>query len=324
MNDLKSLDQLGPIANEMLGGLHADERMRLAIRRAAEANAAPARRPLRRLVPAACCAALALMCVGVTAARLGGNAPEANPSVMLAAEPTVMAIDTIAAGDGSDAAAAGTLVADLGGNAMVRRAEADGESLFAAGEGDIPLVTVNGAVYQMLATPKDVGGALLGGQVGTVQHHDAQPSLAASDALSAGLSNVAAEGTAIYAISGLAETTAVAAEVNGSMRVFQRVSYAGRGPGGLGLEDTFSVRGQVKRLELSGVGTLTGDAANAAIDVLLDHAVLKSADATARRQTLTVTLDSGLRLQLGVSGDTLCGCGGWSCPEFFEAFEAAL
>ena len=324
MNDLKSLDQLGPIANEMLGGLHADERMRLAIRRAAEANAAPARRPLRRLVPAACCAALALMCVGVTAARLGGNAPEANPSVMLAAEPTVMAIDTIAAGDGSDAAAAGTLVADLGGNAMVRRAEADGESLFAAGEGDIPLVTVNGAVYQMLATPKDVGGALLGGQVGTVQHHDAQPSLAASDALSAGLSNVAAEGTAIYAISGLAETTAVAAEVDGSMRVFQRVSYAGRGPGGLGLEDTFSVRGQVKRLEISGVGTLTGDAANAAIDVLLDHAVLKSADATARRQTLTVTLDSGLRLQLGVSGDTLCGCGGWSCPEFFEAFEAAL
>ena len=324
MNDLKSLDQLGPIANEMLGGLHADERMRLAIRRAAEANAAPARRPLRRLVPAACCAALALMCVGVTAARMGGNAPEANPSVMLAAEPTVMAIDTIAAGDGSDAAAAGTLVADLGGNAMVRRAEADGESLFAAGEGDIPLVTVNGAVYQMLATPKDVGGALLGGQVGTVQHHDAQPSLAASDALSAGLSNVAAEGTAIYAISGLAETTAVAAEVDGSMRVFQRVSYAGRGPGGLGLEDTFSVRGQVKRLELSGVGTLTGDAANAAIDVLLDHAVLKSADATARRQTLTVTLDSGLRLQLGVSGDTLCGCGGWSCPEFFEAFEAAL
>ena len=84
------------------------------------------------------------------------------------------------------------------------------------------------------------------------------------------------------------------------------------------------MRGQVKRLELSGVGELTGDAANAAIDVLLDHAVLKSADATARRQTLTVTLDSGLRLQLGVSGDTLCGCGGWSCPEFFEAFEAAL
>ena len=324
MNDWKSLDQLGPIANEMLGGLHADERMRLAIKRAAAARVTPARRPLARLIPAACCAALALMCVGVTAARRNGNAPGENPSVLMAGEPAVMAINSIAAGDGSDAAAAGTLVADLGGGAMVRKAEADAESLFAAGEGDIPLVTVNGAVYQMLSTPKDVGGSLLGSQVGTVQRHDAQPSLAAADALNAGLSNVAGEGAAIYALRGLAETTAVAAEVDGSMRVFQRVSYAGRGPGGLGLEDTFSVRGQVKRLELSGVGTLTGDAANAAIDVLLDHAVLKSADATARRQTLTVTLDSGLRLQLGVSGDTLCGCGGWSCPEFFEAFEAAL
>ena len=72
------------------------------------------------------------------------------------------------------------------------------------------------------------------------------------------------------------------------------------------------------------VGTLSGEAANAAVDVLLDNATLQSADATARAQSLTVTLDNGLKLQLGVSGDTLCGCGGWSCPEFFEAFEAAL
>lgn len=320
MNDLKSLDQLGLIANEMLGGLHADERMRLSIRRAAQAPAAPSGR--RRLVPAACCAALALLCAGVTTARLGAR--ENEPAPLLAGEPAVMSIDTIAAGDGSEKAAAGTLVADLGTGAMVRKAETDGESLFAAGEGDIPLVTVNGAVYQMLAAPKDVGGAMLGGQVGSVQHHDEQPSLAASDALRAGLSNVADEGAPVYAVGGLAQTTAVAAEVNGSMRVFQRVSYAGRGPAGSSLEETFSVRGQVKRLELSGVGTLTGEAANAAIDMLLDHATLKTADATARRQTLTVTLNSGLRLQMGVSGDTLYGCGGWSCPEFFDAFEAAL
>ena len=42
------------------------------------------------------------------------------------------------------------------------------------------------------------------------------------------------------------------------------------------------------------------------------------------KQKLTVTLQSGLKLQLGVSGDTVTGCGGWSCPEFFDAFEAAL
>lgn len=322
MNDLKSLDQLGPIANEMLGGLHADERMRLTIRRATAERSAAKKKPLPRIAPAVCCAALALMCVGVTAARI--NRREANAGVMLSGEPAAVAIDTIAAGDGGAAYSAGTMVADLGDNAVVRKAASAGESLFVAGDGDIPLVTVNGAVYQMLSAPKDIGASLLGDQVGSVRRYDEQPSLAASDALSAGLSNVAGEGTAIYAISGLAQTTAVAAEVDGSMRMFQRVSYAGRGPAGSSLEDTFSVRGKVKRLELSGVGTLTGEKANEVVAVLLDHAVLKSADASARRQTLTVTLESGLKLQLGVSGDTLCGCGGWSCPEFFEAFEAAL
>lgn len=324
MNDSRSLDQLGPIASEMLSGLHADERMLLTIRRAAQAAAAqpaaPARRP--RLVPVACCAALALLCVGVTAARLGTR--EADPAALLAGQPAVMSIDTIAAGQGSEKVAPGMRVADLGTGAMVRKSETDGESLFAAGEGDIPLVTVDGAVYQMLSTPKDVGNAMLGVQVGSVQHHDEQPSLAASDALRAGLSNVADEGAPVYAVGGLAQTTAVAAEVNGSMRVFQRVSYAGHGPAGSSLEETFSVRGKVKRLELSGVGTLTDEAANAAIDMLLDHATLKTADATPRRQTMTVTLTNGLRLQMGVSGDTLYGCGGWSCPEFFDAFEAAL
>lgn len=314
MNDLKSLDQLGPIADEMLGGLHADERMRLSIRRAAQAPQTPARR--LRMIPAACCAALALLCVGVTAGHL--NMVEKQP------EPAVMSIHSIAAGEDDASAARGTLVADLGTGAMVRKAEVDGDSLFAAGEGDIPLVTVDGAVYRMLSTPKDVGGAMLGHQVGTVQHHDEQPSLAAADALRAGLSNVAAEGAAVYTVGDLAQTTAVAVEVNGSMRVFQRASYAGHGPSGSSLEETFSVRGQVKRLELSGVGELTDDAANAAIDMLLDHATLRTADATARGQTLTVTLQNGLRLQMGVSGDTLYGCGGWSCPEFFEAFEAAL
>jgi hypothetical protein len=142
--------------------------------------------------------------------------------------------------------------------------------------------------------------------------------------MSAGLSNIAEQGAVIYSLRDLPATTAVAVEVEGGMRVFQRVSYAGRGPSGDSLEETFSVRGKVKEVELSGVGSITGDKANEVIAVLLDEAVLKSADASARRQTLTVTLNNGLKLQLGVSGDTVCGCGGWSCPEFFEAFEGAL
>ena len=70
--------------------------------------------------------------------------------------------------------------------------------------------------------------------------------------------------------------------------------------------------------------TLTGEAANDAVATLLDHATLKSADMSAKKQTLTATLTNGLKLQLGVSGDTVSACGGWSCPEFFEAFESGL
>ena len=319
MFDPKSLDQLGLIADEMLGGLEADEAMRLKIVRAAAAGKAARRMPARRLVPAICCAALAVFCVGVAVPRLNTNENVVTPADV----PVTVSIDSIAAGEGA-AFAGGELVADLGDNARVRMAAPAGDSLFVHAGTDIALVSVNGAVYQMLETPRDVGNSLLGESLGDVALFDEQPSLASPKEMAAGLSNVAEQGAVIYGIKGMPETTVVAAEVDGYMRLFQRVSYAGKGPAGASLEDTFGVRGKVKSAELSGVGELTGEKANEVIAVLLDNASLKSTDATARRQTLTVTLENGLKLQLGVSGDTVCGCGGWSCPEFFEAFEAAL
>lgn len=311
MNRENSLDRLGPIADEMLAGLHADNQMKMRIREAALSAGAPKRRGVRAWVPALCCAALALVCVGAWNVRKADAPPAAQ-------------IETIAAGDGAAAIVRKTQVADLGDGAKVSSAVPQNTSLFATGDGDIPLVTVNGAVYRMLTTPKALGSSLRGDSIGEIAEACEEPSLATEEQLRAGVSNVAAQGAAVYAVKGLTSSTAVAAEVDGQLRVFQRVSYAGKGPGKETMEDTFSVRGQVKTLELSGVGTLEGQAANDVIDVLLDNATLKSADATARKQSLTVTLESGVKLQLGVSGDTLCGCGGWSCPEFFEAFEAAL
>ena len=318
MFDPKLLDQLGPVTDEMLGGLHADEAMRLKIVRAAAEGRTPKRKPVMRFAPAVCCAALALCCVGVWA-----KTRHVTDTPGMIAEPMTVSIESIAAGDGA-AFDGATLVADLGDNAMMRKAAPGADTLFAEGSGDAPLVAHGNAVYQMLKTPKDIGSSLLGESLGDVALFDEQPSLASPKEMSAGLSNIAPQGTVIYSLKGLSKKTAVAAEVDGGMRVFQRVSYAGRGPAGDSLEETFSVRGKVKAMELSGVGELSGDKANEVIAVLLDQAVLKSADLSARRQTLTVTLDSGLKLQLGVSGDTISGCGGWSCPEFFEAFEAAL
>ena len=62
MSDWKSLDHLGPIADEMLGGLHADEAMRLAIRRRAQGEERHARSAApRRVAPVVRFAALALL-----------------------------------------------------------------------------------------------------------------------------------------------------------------------------------------------------------------------------------------------------------------------
>ena len=313
--DIKELERLAPTADEMLSGLHADETMKRRILSAArEEKKQPVIMP--RLVPALCCAALAVACIGVFAPRLN------QAAVNAAASPAPVSIDTIAAGGGQTMTM--TKMADVSGTARVRAAGGSSDSLFASTSGDIPLVAMNGAVYRMLSTPANVQSSLLGDAVGTVNTTTDEPSLADDDAMAGGLSNVADAGQTIYTISGLDANTAVACEVGGSMRLFQRVSYAGKGPGGQGLEDTFSVRGQAAELTLSGVGTLTGDAANDAVAVLLDHATLKSADMSAKKQTLTVTLTNGLKLQLGVSGDTVSACGGWSCPEFFEAFESGL
>ncbi len=304
MIDMKELDNLAPIADEMLAGLHAGDAMK---RRVKAAALEKRHRRTSAFVPAICCAALALAIVSV---------PRLNK------KDGPVDINTIAAGD--EQKIQGRMVADLGEGAQVRAAAPNNQSLFASHAGDIPLVTVDGAVYRMLEQPGRVSDDLLDTEVSRIAVFTEEPSLASGEDMQAGLSNVADADTAVYAVSGLEETTAVAAQVGGQMRLFQRVSYAGKGPGAQSLEDTFSVRGQVDTLELSGVGVLTGDTANQAMDVLLDQATLKSADASARKQSLTVTLNNGLKLQLGVSGDTLCGCGGWSCPEFFEAFEAAL
>ena len=311
MNDMKALERLAPIADEMLSGLHADDGMKRRIREAA-VRGRTVHRPVR-LVPALCCAALAVACVGIVGVSRMND---------MGALPQTVQIEAIAAGAQTPLPAVS--VADLGSGAQVRAAAPQSQSLFAKASGDIPMLSVDGAVYRLLTSPKDMGAALLGEAVGTVSIATNEPSLSSQEELKVGVSNVAAEGTTVYAVRGLPASTAVAAEVDGGMRLFQRVSYAGKGPGSQSLEDTFSVRGRVKSAALSGMGELTGDAANEVIGVLLDHATLTAADQTATRQTLTVTLDDGLRLQLGVSGDTLCGCGGWSCPEFFEAFEAAL
>ena len=194
------------------------------------------------------------------------------------------------------------------------------DSLFARGTQEIPVLTLEGRVYRLLREPETVDAALVGSPLGSVSETTEYPSLAKAEQVQAGISNCAEQGAAVYALTDLDSGTAVCCEVDGQMRLFQRVTYAGLSRSVSRLEDALAVRGHVRELSLSGAGTLTGEAAEAAVNALLDGAQWIAEEAEAADASLTFLLDNGLRLQLAVSDMTLVGCGVWDCPALFEAF----
>ena len=115
------------------------------------------------------------------------------------------------------------------------------------------------------------------------------------------------------------------AKVDGKLRVFQRVTYAGSATlGKETLADTLPISGRVIAMELSGVGTITDSAsASRLADLLLNNAQPKNAGASSGSQSLLIQLNNGLTLQMVVKNGVLSACGGWTCPEFFDAFEQA-
>ena len=180
---------------------------------------------------------------------------------------------------------------------------------------------MNGSYYRMMTSPRSVSSSLLGTSLGTIAEYTTEPSLSGTNVM---LSNKAAVGTEVYGISGMSSTF-VAAEVDGQMRLFQRVSFNGNAlKGSETLADVMQLSGHVASIELSGVGTIT-DASVCAdlISLLLNDATYESSGSLSAKQSLLIELDNGLVYQFTVKNDKIASCGTWSCPEFFEAFEAA-
>ena len=170
-----------------------------------------------------------------------------------------------------------------------------------------PLIGVNGSYYRMMTSPRSVSSSLLGASLGTIAEYTTEPSLSGTNVM---LSNKAAVGTA---------------EVDGQMRLFQRVSCNGNAlKGSETLADVMHLSGHVASIELSGVGTITDTSVCAdLISLLLNDATYESSGSLSAKQSLLIELDNGLVYQFTVKNDKIASCGTWSCPEFFEAFEAA-
>ena len=305
---MKRLEDLPKTADRALAGLEATPGLKYRIMQEAQKqSAAPRKRP----VVARAAAAIAVCCMVLAIAL--------PPMLNQGEEPL---ISSMPLGNATDAPA---LLSDngiSGGSLNSARSGSGMWSIFASEGSSFPMIGVNGRYYRMLTMPASVSSGILGNSLGTVAQYTSEPALAGSSGV---MSNVCTSGTEVYAIRGM-DGTFVAAKVNGTMRVFQRVSFNGSAlVGGDKLADTLKISGHVTMLELSGVGSISDpNVCNQLVSILLKNAAYESSGSVKPSQTLIITLDNGLMLQLDVKNDKFSACGTWSCPEFFDAFVNAM
>lgn len=303
------LEQLPQIADETLGGLKAGEALYRGIRARAERPAPKPAFPLRRAVALAC----SLLLVAGTG-LLAANRLQAK-------QDDLPRITTFAAGELPESAV--LLARDLpkGSITLGTPGSVPGyQGVWAkASGGNFPLIRLGGAYYRLLTNPSSVSGSMLGASLGQIEVMSDEPAL---DASAQTLSNIIPLGTQVSQISGM-PGTAVAAELDGRLRVFQRVSFSGTALlGGEGLSSTLA--GTVVGLQLSGVGTVTDPAQVASLmDSLLNDSTYQSSSTRTSDQALLIQYDNGLVLQMAVKGDSLIACGTWSNPGFIDAFTQA-
>lgn len=311
---MKRLEQLPEVAARQLGGLEATSKILAKAKLQAAELRAPRSR-LRALHPAlAVCAALAL-CVSAALWVTGDSAGPALP------QPTDGNVLTsrAAGGNAVESTAAPLTTGDVpaGSISMSAGAARGQRTLFAQNsDGSFPIVMMEGAAYRMLQSPNAVPEGLLGDVLGTVSEFTVEPALGSGGVVS----NVVSCGESVRAVAGRSGAM-VAANVNGAMRLFQRVSYAGTAIiGNETLQDTLCSAEDVEWLELSGYGRV----ADVATAQQLARLLLTNAEyldtGMSGNGSLMIGLKNGLVLQMLTDEDAVSACGTWICPEFFEAY----
>lgn len=329
---MKRLEQLPEMTNDMLGGLHATQELKSEILRDAKSAMADGKAhqrnsaweskrvnpnvkrktsPLQR--------GLAMACMLVV---LLGTVVGFPTLIGLDVKSKQGAIVTQTGGDG-DVAQAKTQALDLPQGSIVisQRTKPSYRGIWAQSSGaNFPLIGVEGRYYRLLTNPTSIGSELLGGELGAVSVYTSEPALQNGGIVS----NAVAEGGKVYEVKNMGGAM-VAAEVDGKMRVFQRVSFSGSAlVGGEKLSDTLKAA-KVVAMELTDVGTVTDQAkAKELYNILLDNAFFARSGASETGSALLIQLENGLVLQLAVRDESVMACGTWTCPEFFEAFEAAV
>ncbi len=301
---MKNLDDLKQVADEMLGGLKADE---TGFRRimSSQKSVKPSF-TLRRFVPiVAVCAVLVFSFVTW----------QNNKS----AEINVPQVFTMAAGQKS---LPGTLQSQSlpHGSITLKPAgkSAPQGGLWAGSSGNFPLVGVDGRFYRLLSSPSSIPESMLGSSLGTVSLYTNEPALSMNEP--GIISNVVENGQTVYQAKGMAGAC-VLAPVNGQYRLFQRVGYNGNAViGNESLRDYLGSN-QVVAMQLSGVGTVSDSQAISSLLGLIGKANYLNNKTLRSSQTLLIEFDNHYVLQFTVEGDSLSSCGTWLVSGFTSEFS---
>ncbi len=308
---MKTIERLPEAAERGLAGLNAGANLKYRIiHEAAKKEEAPVR-SRRSWVPALCCGLVVVLCGVFIPSAISRR----QSNLLIVSQPAGEATEAPVLTAQNYGIASGALSAGV--NAPSYR------SIWESSQnGTFPLIGLNGAYYRMLTTPSSVSDSQLGASLGTVAEYTTEPALSDSSII---LSNCSEAGTEVYGISGMSGTL-VAAKVDGVTRLFQRVGFNGTAlNGNESLSDTLQIAGHVTAMELSDVGTITdGNTISSLLTTMFSNASYKSSGSVSGSQSLLLTLDNGFTVQLAVKDDRFSACGTWDCPEFFEAFAAAV
>jgi hypothetical protein len=315
LNDLKQVAERG------LGGLTADAKLQTRIRLAATHPQASPWRTFLRPIPVF--TVVAALCLSVMLLAQ----PALSPSQESGTQTARMLLDSRAAGSVAEPSSTADDPTGMSTDSISVGGAAENTSnyrnLFASERnGNYSLIMVDNAIYRLLISPTDIDASLLGATLGEITEYTLEPALSDGGIIS----NVVPAGETVYAINKM-QGALVAAYVNGRLRVFQRVSFAGAAVlGSETLQDTLCGGAQATAMELTGAGLVTNpENAQALLASLLANAEYENASfGTDDTRSLLIALDNGLIVQLMVGADTVSACGTWSCPDFFDEYATAV
>ena len=194
-----------------------------------------------------------------------------------------------------------------------------GAGIWDTSAGNAALLGVNGRFYRLLSDPAVFQDSLKGSLLGAVNAFVQEPALSSGNILS----NIAPEGTNVYSVRG-ADNAMVCADINGSLRAFQRVSYAGNAIMGRESLGDCLPSASVVSMEWKGVGYVDGQEARTLYALLLQDAIYQNGSFSDSGDYLVITYSGGLKVQLALRDEKCSACGTWACPAFLEAFRAEI